>query len=825
MRGSSIPSRSVDEDLLRDRKFLSMLADSTSLDILLILLHGPASTRGISRILGVSESIVSRKLREMERLDVVEGEWTNVRGVNVKLYHAKVRNLSITIDPAGVRISRGPGSLRLHSDYMPVTGALIGRSKEMEILERNNFILVTGMPGVGKSYLVAYYARSTGLQVAWFNITGSTTLPLIARRLSLVLRDLGDSRLYDALEEGFLEVQQLIDIIVDSIKAERFILVLDDYHECLDPSIELLVKRLSREEGLKGKVIVISRSKLGFHVPSSVVLNLGNLPEEDIVKLGGILGLSEDEAIRVHRVLGGNPQYIITYAKLRGKGASILDAVGDVKGYVARESLRGLSDVERRILELISILAQPAPFRLLKSLKDLGFSESALKESLSNLEDKGLLARSTLGYTIADKLVADVIRENALGLEELHLIAARYYESMQSEEGYLEAIQHYFKASSYDNMVRCMYKLISRFSQAYIPPRVYFELLDVIAPTVELKGSLESKAMLKLIQGVKDKLRGDYEGSVDNLEVASRLASTMGSYEILALAKLEMGIAYRYMSRYEDALRVLSEALALSRKLRSKKLRMTALYNIAAIKLFQGDLGESRRILEELLYSYRSSGDIFSETLIKGWLGMLERASLNIEDSRGLLEDVIRVFERLGLKHSLAIAYREYASTLHVAGEHNKAIEYLEKALAIIDENEYPSLKAGIYIDMSIYKSLTGDAKGGEEALSKASRILNDARLRIPEYDALTSLAHALIEYRRGGDPEGYLAKALEQVDKCNFYRRAFIAGISEAILYNLRPRSRLRRISQDILDSTIGSTSTKRRKREYMERLRSILS
>ena len=62
------------------------------------------NTRGLSRILGVYESIISKKLKAMEKLGLVTSKWVRIKGKNVKLYYPRTDSYSIRVGVYGVEI-------------------------------------------------------------------------------------------------------------------------------------------------------------------------------------------------------------------------------------------------------------------------------------------------------------------------------------------------------------------------------------------------------------------------------------------------------------------------------------------------------------------------------------------------------------------------------------------------------------------------------------------------------------------------------------------------------------------------------------------------
>jgi len=109
--------------LSRDRVFVDekeavkFLTNDLVIRIFVTLCTEPMNTRGLSRILGVYESIISKKLKAMEKLGLVTSKWVRIKGKNVKLYYPRTDSYSIRVGVHGVEIVYGSRELGVPKQY------------------------------------------------------------------------------------------------------------------------------------------------------------------------------------------------------------------------------------------------------------------------------------------------------------------------------------------------------------------------------------------------------------------------------------------------------------------------------------------------------------------------------------------------------------------------------------------------------------------------------------------------------------------------------------------------------------------------------------
>ncbi|GAY25278.1 ArsR family transcriptional regulator [Desulfurococcaceae archaeon AG1] len=814
---------SNEEERARSGEILSTLADDLSLKILIILSSMPSNPRKLSTVLGADETAVSRRLSKLEKLGLVEGRWVRREGVNVKLYYARSPEILIRIGAGGVSIDLGkPGGKAAHDLYFlpPPTPVFVGRESYIDALKKavGNPIFVVGIAGIGKTSLVAKALSDSKIPVLWNQIYRGITFIQLLRRISLFLNLLGYSRLLEALDSGVTDERLLMNLLLEELSVRELVIVIDDYHLNTDPVIHDLVKSVSELGRIKSKLIIISRTMPRDCLGRCASIEVRGMGYGEARDLAEKVGLPLEDFERFYRVFGGHPHLLLLYSSLL-KSHRSSEALSKTMEYIVSEVIDSLSPDERRVLELISIAEKPVPFSMIKLL---GISDP--KQAVRTLERMFLVKRLGEGYT-ANELIRETCARVTEDPEELHAIIASYHRSRGYVEDYLVAMKHYVDAGMYEEAAEMLPKLVESISQGKIGLHLYNEVLNKISRNTIRWKSPTNLGWFELALAIVEKLRGDPWSSLDHLERAREIGEAY-SKRLLLRVKIEMGIIYRHLDRYEESLRELNQALRMSMELRDREARDSVLYNIAATYQQMGDLEKAVEILEHLVKRYMVFGNRFGEALARGWLSMAYRVMLRYGDSIDSLKTAMKIFEDLGAKHSLAIGYKEMASTLFMLADLKGSVEMLEKAATILGPG-YPYLEASIYIDMSISKLLLGDLEAGERDLNKAEEIMTNNKIKMGEPLVLARTGRALARYLRGEDPSEDVAWSLGNIHKCSFYRKIYVMVICGAILWSI---DSMKKRGEDILAQTLDMLEKAAKGREgearlFIERLKKQIS
>ena len=792
-----------------EREVIKFLTNDLVIRIFVTLCTEPMNTRSLSRILGVYESIISRKLKTMEKLGLVRSKWVRIKGKNVKLYYPRTDSYNIRIGVHGVEIVYGSREIGLSKQLRApdIQKVFVGREKELDFLrdDSKKFVFVVGLPGIGKTSLVSKYAGESGYQVVWLDILETTTLQGIVRNIAFSIE--GDERknLINTIKNGYGDTSSYIDLIIDLIRKNNVLLVLDNFHLNADPGIEMLVKKLALLENLKGKVIVISRSMPSFYVSQEKILVLKQFKPEESIELLSMHGLGREDALRIHKALNGHPYMLVLFLKEYSKNREILkDLESFPKDYLIKEILSELSYDERSILNLLCVLRKTASIKLLKRI---GIESRKVKKSIEKLLSSLIIFRLSTGFQLAE-IVRDVYCKDIMDTDTYHYIAARYYSTLDNDEALLEALYHYIESGKYNESIH----VLSKIAELVIDNEV---LLD---PYMELINKIREKASNNLVKAWASFIQARYyilNGRIDEALKLLKWAETIGynrdDYNLVLYSKIEKSLIYRYYDDYPRALRELKRANEIldTIKLRNRENIKTRIYmSLAPIYYFQGKIDKALRIYKLLLDKYIDPMDTFRIALIHGWMGLLYRTLFRFKESMDSLKQAISIFEKIGSKHSLAIAYRELALTQYMNGNVEEALNSITKSIEILESLEgmkYMVTLIGAYIDYSIYAGLLGRIDNAKKTLGRSQEYMEKQDIKIPEYTLLSTLADTIIRYREYKYETLWedLQWIIDEIDKISYFRQIYTLVTIIPIACNSKGRKTLCRKARKKLEET----------------------
>jgi len=144
-----------------DSRLMKALSSEINLRLLSLLSSGSFNPRELAKILKRDESDVSRRLRLLESLGLVEGRWERINNRNVRVYTLKVEEIRIAFESGEVVINSSGIQTRLafpNREETPRVERVFGREKERTLISESpeRVVIVHGIAGIGKSTLVAW---------------------------------------------------------------------------------------------------------------------------------------------------------------------------------------------------------------------------------------------------------------------------------------------------------------------------------------------------------------------------------------------------------------------------------------------------------------------------------------------------------------------------------------------------------------------------------------------------------------------------------------------------------------------------------------------
>jgi WD40 repeat protein/predicted ATPase/DNA-binding SARP family transcriptional activator/uncharacterized protein YjbI with pentapeptide repeats len=334
-----------------------------------------------------------------------------------------------------------------HWDDAPQSSHVFGRAAELDELERRlvhercQLVALVGLGGVGKSTLAAAAAQAV---TAHFDIVIWRSL-LNAPALEELLRDILPRLTDQHLVELPASLDALLTLLVDDLRRQRCLLVLDNLESILDadhpghmrPGYDGYAQLLQRIAELRHRscLLLTSReqpqdvARLGSENPLVHTLWLGGLDVAAGRALLSARGLQagDREAGDLIERYSGNPLALNLVSRTVQElfGSSIADFLvaaapifGDIRA-VLDQQLARLSSLEQGILIWLAIEREPVSIQELRdNLIDPG-SPRAFLEALHSLRRRALVEQHARGCTLQNvvtEYLTDVL-VNAVFLE------------------------------------------------------------------------------------------------------------------------------------------------------------------------------------------------------------------------------------------------------------------------------------------------------------------------------------------------------------------------------------------------------------------------
>ncbi len=609
-------------------RLLKMLSNEVNLQILSVLRAGSFNPRELARILHRNETDVSRRLKALERMGLVEGKWVRIGGKNVRMYSLKVEGVNISFRPEGISIEtseRKEYSLPLSGERAPEIGDFFGRKGEIELLSfsRERVIAVYGIAGIGKTSL----AVKVFPEAFWYQAEETEGFDYFVWQLGIHLNALGFPHLLEYLRAGGRNERDEFELALRGIEETGATVVIDDLHKCGDEKMGRFLTFLA--EGLKnGKVVLLSRERPSLGAENVLYLRLEGLDVKSAYRLFKARGGKADpgEFAEVYRLTRGHPLAIVLFAQASSSG---VDASGNFFDFLMSEVYGRLTEKERLLLQILSLFDEPLEYEAIKAL----YPGRNVFAPLYALTRKGLVERRGELY-----FIHDLIRGFVESVREVE--PADYYEAYigyllrkRSARDFLRAFKYAILLGDEDRIkalieerLRKFKRVVQDFQGAYlsllskapqIPQvrsemgRVYFQrgffekalriwldveekldgifradvlssIADVYLELNDFEKAEEYLGKLKEIVGkkpdpevelwyyvIKTKLhyyRGEVKEGLESAFKELDVAKRLGHYpELEALVYLHIGDVYSEMERPEEAIHYFLLALQVAK--------------------------------------------------------------------------------------------------------------------------------------------------------------------------------------------------------------------------------------------------------------------
>jgi ATP/maltotriose-dependent transcriptional regulator MalT len=349
----------------------------------------------------------------------------------------------------------------------PDLEGFVGRVAELAAfgatLEQRGSLLLTGMPGAGKTSMAAALARNHGdpQRTFWHSFRSGEGVETLIWALAGFLAHTGQPGLWELLQTARIGGGQpppskvLIDYLINMFEHGTYLICLDDMHLIdTDPQIEPLIMRLRPLlRTTKLRLIITSWRVPDFAAIEQIEIVTGlSLPDVQLLLATRNVHLDAPLLEALYNQVGGNAQLVTLAAdalRLSSNPARLINALTEADS-IERYLLNTIDDVlsadERTIMKPIAALLEPGGTRsAIETVAD-GVS---VRRSLRELSDRHLLLtqESAVGKEYRQHGIVQRFYYEELTRRErlaLHQRAAAYYE--RDERDPLRAALHHTNA-------------------------------------------------------------------------------------------------------------------------------------------------------------------------------------------------------------------------------------------------------------------------------------------------------------------------------------------------------------------------------------------
>jgi len=394
----------------------------------------------------------------------------------------------------------------------PHSKNFIGRKNDLDFfrekLAKNHFVIITGAPGIGKTFLGTKLARQVAeseSDIFWFNFDPihKTEADMLFWHFAEFFKKHGDQSFYSYLlgelrsKKPLLKSEKLA-LLLKSLEGGNYIICLDDFHQVKDVNditdIFILLNSLyeGRQEEIPAQFIIMARSVPP--VMQSVTYSpLEKFNEQETKKfaLAHGLKLSPDLLKLLWQSTQGHPKFLdlsLSAIIKNGKNEQAMKdfienmaSQRDIQNYILSEIDRQITSPDERIvLAALTIFLSRVDFSTLEEIladKDI----ANVRRCVDALLNRNIINETIDGQIEIDSIVGEYFYQRELNREDrdnLHRRAANYF---FSKKDYLATAHHFEKcrdtARSIEILTEHTQEIINTGrAGALLEPRIWDEL-------------------------------------------------------------------------------------------------------------------------------------------------------------------------------------------------------------------------------------------------------------------------------------------------------------------------------------------------------------
>lgn len=583
---------------------------------------------------------------------------------------------------------------RTYRSDIPEVEEFCGRDVELDSISQfihssEKVLVVSGMPGIGKTTLLAKCFGELMPQPFWFSVSEWSSLRNLLKHLAdyLAIHNLGRMKTYlDARVQP--DLGDIRDILVDI--DQPVLLVFDDVQNS-SMNLQMFFKMLAHTAGGHNTLKIIMAGRripdvidYRQHLADSKIrkIKLSGLDDEASAKVLADAEIGEERLLQIIERSDGHPLYL---ALVRG-----IDAVPEnIESMIAHEALQNLSEAEMDMLRSMSIFRGPVPATAV-------VSEHRDFRVLDTLVSKSLVIRS--GGLQTHSLLQDYIceRQGKEGLKHNHEAAAEFFGSLApSPENAIERTFHLIMADDYESAIIIM----SESGQSWIKRGYQEELLDLVGIFDESALDNEDIYHIRFLKGAALQQTGDWLAAEKLFSDCLGLAEKLDSDAFAARALNSLGVIQYRMGNFPRAIELFTDARA--RVDEGDTISAEIANALGVVHWRTGNKAESKQFYELDLRLSEAQDNPGGRARALNNLGILACESGDYDSALQNYALAVNVARELGDDKLVAIVYSNIADSYKIRGDGAEALRYYKKCLAIAEKLGFKWQVAEVYRSMA----------------------------------------------------------------------------------------------------------------------------
>ncbi len=563
---------------------------------------------------------------------------------------------------------------------------LFGRDDELRRLDAwyasdHPVLLVTGLPGIGKSALVAGWiqSRRPDLPVYAFELRRSTTPAALLADFGAFLIALGKPGLATYLAQGTpLDLGLVRRLLERDLDRTPILMVFDNADQLTRGTIRQLGEALFGLVPGTGLRLVL----VGRRPPSWLDSVRKALPSVDEVRVPG-LDSDASAALLRRRGLGGAPEVVEDIVRTtRGHPLLLHLAVSGgtsrataVRRYLEEEVWDTLTPEQRATLETASVLRKPVPGRI------LALAAGVDRRVLDSLRDRNLLERTEAGAYLVHDLIRTFLvdRVDARRTPALHERVARPLLGSPEPKDRWEGVFHLLAAGKTEAVAN----YLDSDGAPLLDSVAAEEIASVVRGLPADGTDPAASCVFSEILGDSLRIRGHVGPALQQYHHARVQAEERGREQRIPRLLRKMANLERCRNRYPEALGYLVEAQARLAKAQDPVEMTEVVREMALVDDAEGDYPDAAKHLNDAVDLATETSDraALSRSLLA--LGSLETQHGHTERGLGYDREGLRVAERSGDLTEIAHAHIVLGADLAKAGRHAESLPHYANGLEI----------------------------------------------------------------------------------------------------------------------------------------------